>query len=203
MLRDVIGPTMRGNGLKGSAPTWRRTNDQGDVAIVNLQSSPWNSAESVRCAVNLAAVPEPWRDWYHSQMAKPPKNINESFGMFRTCLRDENLLSRGDRWWTIEAAEDAAVAGDEITRLLSDHALPQLLALLDRSTMLAAVRADQLGDITKSPVYTARCEAALLTDEGPSASLDDALARARHGTDPDNETALAFEAWARARAARV
>jgi hypothetical protein len=62
-LRDVVGPAARAAGFKGSGTTWRLQNSTGDWAIVNVQSSPWSTSETVRCVLNLAVAPAVWLHW--------------------------------------------------------------------------------------------------------------------------------------------
>ncbi|WP_141399181.1 DUF4304 domain-containing protein [Curtobacterium sp. 'Ferrero'] len=61
-LRDVVGPAVRAHGYCGTSPTWRKTSDLGDVSVITVQSSAWNSADSGSCVVNLGVAPRPWLD---------------------------------------------------------------------------------------------------------------------------------------------
>jgi len=43
-LRDIVSPAARAAGFKGAGATWRRTNELGDWAIVNVQSSSFSNS---------------------------------------------------------------------------------------------------------------------------------------------------------------
>lgn len=61
-LRDVLGPVLREHGYRGTSPTWRKSSAAGDVTVINVQSSAFNSADEGACVVNLGVAPAPWID---------------------------------------------------------------------------------------------------------------------------------------------
>lgn len=85
-LRDIVAPAARAAGSKGSGSTWRTANSQGDWAVVNVQSSSWNTAECARCVINLAVAPAPWLDWIRERRGSLPKSVSESLGLYRDRL---------------------------------------------------------------------------------------------------------------------
>jgi hypothetical protein len=85
-LRDIVGPAARAAGFRGSGSTWRSANSQGDWAVVNVQSSPWNTAEHVSCVINLAVAPAPWLDWQRELLGGLPKSVSEPLGLYRDRL---------------------------------------------------------------------------------------------------------------------
>lgn len=56
-LSQIVAPALRRHGFKGSGKTWRRRNELGDLAIVNVQSATSSTPVQVRCAINLAMAP--------------------------------------------------------------------------------------------------------------------------------------------------
>lgn len=59
-LRDVLGPSVRAHGYRGTSPTWWKRNALGDFAVITVQASAFNSANDGRCIVNLGAAPRRW-----------------------------------------------------------------------------------------------------------------------------------------------
>jgi hypothetical protein len=53
---------------------------------VNVQSSPWNTAEHVSCVINLAVAPAPWLDWQRELLGGLPKSVSEPLGLYRDRL---------------------------------------------------------------------------------------------------------------------
>ncbi len=207
-LRDVVGPEARAHGYKGAAPTWRKTNDSGDWAVVNIQSSSWSTSDQVRCVVNLAVAPEPWLRWERENLgAAMPKAITESLGLYRVRLHPSGTPEGTDGWWNLDATARSALAAatDMITQLdLSGwHALDRMMM---SGGMLEQVRRGNLGDMKRENfgVYFARAEALLLMDNGPSTALDERLSFALENVIPrQGETAQRFDEWVRAQAQEV
>ena len=211
-LRDVVGPVLRRAGYKGSAPTWRRRNDLGDWAVVNVQSSPWSTRDGVRCIVNVAVAPEPHLAWHDHRMHRLPSphdyrttKVVESDGLFRHRLEPSGKPEgAGEQWWEVLDDETARAAADDMVLQLERTGLPKLAQLLDRQGMLAAVREHDLGDVRGDgwTRYFLEAEAILLADQGPSAALDAALAAATtHWSDPWTDRERLLHDWVSGRAA--
>lgn len=110
-LREVLAPAARMNGYKGSAPTWRKSSATGDWAVVNVQSSSWSTAGSLRCVVNLAFAPEPWLRWERESLGSGmPKTVTESLGLYRERLHPGGTPSGTDGWWEVSDDRSARLA---------------------------------------------------------------------------------------------
>lgn len=203
-LRDVVGPAARAAGFRGSGSTWRSANSQGDWAVVNVQSSSWNTAECARCVINLAVAPAPWLDWMRESLGSLPKSVNESLGLYRDRLHPAGTPPGADVWWQISSDSNARLAADDMVVQLAEHGWPTLTRLLNRQTLVDSIRAGDLGHMKgKHEVFFARAEAVLIAEDGPSARLDELLDRATANAIPaQQENAAKFAAWVRARAAR-
>jgi hypothetical protein len=148
----------------------------GDRAIVNVQSSQFNTRDAVRFIVNLAIVPEPWWAWQVGSLgAANTKTPRESHGLWRDRLHPSPAVSDGgsEPWWLVRDVPSAQRCGRDVVHQLTRAGVPTLRALLDRDRLTAAVRAGDLG-LLKGPRPDAL--AVLLTDQGPSPELDRLLA---------------------------
>jgi len=203
-LRDLVGPAARAAGFKGSVATWRSANSHGDWAVVNVQSSSWSTAESLRCVINLAVAPAPWLDWVREQRGSLPKSINESLGLYRDRLHPAGTPAGADGWWQVSSDSDARAAAADMVTQLADHGWPALTRLLNRHALLDSIRSGDLGHMKgEHEVFCARAEAVLIADDGPSARLEELLDRATTKAIPAQQAnAVKFAAWVRARAAR-
>lgn len=203
-LRDLLGPAARAAGFKGSAPTWRSANSDGDWAVVNVQSSSWSTAESLRCVINLAVAPAPWLDWLREWRGSLPKSINESLGLYRDRLHPAGTPAGADGWWQVSSDSDARAAATDMVAQLAGHGWPTLTRLLNRQALLDSIRWGDLGHMKgEHEVFFARAEAVLIADHGPSARLEELLDRATTNAIPAQQAnAAKFAAWVRARAAR-
>ena len=144
-LRDVVGPTVRAHGFKGSAPTWRRTNDLGDCAIVNVQGSSSSSASSGRFVINISVVPAPWAAWMEENLGRRPKALPESWGLYRDRLHPSGPSSGPERWWRVDRPRIAEDVAADMVRQLDAHGWPVLERLLDREAMVEHARAGGMG----------------------------------------------------------
>ena len=203
-VRDAVGPAARDHGFQGSAPNWRKGNDLGDWAIVNVQSSRYSTGDSLRCVVNLSLAPEPWLAWRAARHGPLPKTLSESYGLYRKRLHPTGTMGNVDGWWEVNHPDDAADIAADLARQLDLAGWPTLTRLLDRSAMVDQVRGGDLGDVTREhhDVLFARALALLVSDNGPSRELDTQLACAlEHVLDSQREDATEFDAWVRERAA--
>ena len=203
-LRDIVGPAARAARFKGSGSTWRLANSQGDWAVVNVQSSRWSTAESLRCVINLAVAPAPWLDWMRESLGSLPKSVTVPLGLWRDRLHPAGTLAGTGQWWLIHSDSDARAAATDMTAQLADHGWPALTRLLNRQALLDSIRSGDLG-FWKGEHFDAlfaQAEAVLIAEDGRSARLDDLLDRATTSTTPAQQASAAkFVAWAHARAA--
>lgn len=206
-LRDLLVPTARAHGYRGSAPTWRRSNEAGDWGVVNVQSSSWSSSEVLQCVVNLAFAPEPWLRWEREQLgAGMPKSVSESLGLYRERLHPEGTLEGTDGWWEVTDDKSARLAVEDMNVQLGRSGWPILAEMFSRESMLARLRRGDLGMMKRSNfgVYFARAEALMLMDDGPTEALESALHHALDNCMPSQrEHAERFDGWVRAQAARA
>jgi hypothetical protein len=202
-LRDIVGPAARGHGYKGSAPTWRKSSTSRDWAVVDVQSSSWSTAESVRCVVNLTFAPEPWLRWETEYLGVGmPKSVSESLGLYRERLHPEGTPEGTDGWWDVSDDESARLAVADMNTQLERAGWPILDGMFSHEAMLARLHDGDLGMMKRSNfgVFFARAEALLLMDAGPSEELESQLNYALDNAIPtQREHAERFDAWVRAR----
>lgn len=201
-LRDVVGPALRSPGYEGTAPNWRRSTAAGDWAVINIQSSAFSSAGSLRCVINLALAPEPWLRWWKEKLPRlMPKSVTESsFGLYRQRLHPAGTPERVDGWWEVSDDASAVAAATDMVAQLNAVGRPVLDRMLADGRVLEQVRRGDLGNLTKEhhAVFFARAEALLLMDNGPSEELEEQLRHAREGCIPtQREAALHFDTWVR------
>lgn len=206
-LRELMRPSARAHGFKGSAPNWRRASPQGDWAVVNVQSSTSSTSRRGLCYLNVAVVPEPCLRWDRERLgAHMPRHVTESLGLWRDRLRPTVEPWRSEGRWEFTDLVSARAAVVDMVAQLEAGGWEQMTSLLDQQAMLDQVRAGDLG-FFKLPHHEhvfARAEALLLMEAGPSGELDAQLARARRGLEPSQVAAFdRFEAWVRQQAART
>lgn len=157
----TIGPAVRAAGFKGSVPNWVLTADNGDCAVINLQSSSSSSRSEVRFVVNLAVIPVPWWEWreYGPVPIRAPK---EYHGLWRDRLHPAtgNVLSGSERWWQVVDPHSAEQAAREVVSLLESRGIPTLRPLLDRDALIETIRAGDLG-FAKGPAMQLHFDIAL------------------------------------------
>lgn len=204
-LRDVLAPVMRSAGFKGSGRNFRRTNDHGDWAVVNVQSSSFGTSAVALCVVNLALAPRPWTEWLSTLFGhSPPKTVGEQHGLYRDRLYPADPRAGG--WWRVDNEATARAVAEEMAELLLSTGLPTLARLLDREQLLAAVRACELGDIhgDGNAIFCKRAEAILLAEGGASQPLAEALDYVLTHTEPRlRPNAERLVDWVRARAETI
>lgn len=200
-LREVLGPSARIHGFKGTAPTWRKSTPSGDWAVMNVQSSSYSSAEHLKCVINLAVAPAPWLRWSRVKLGPGmPKSVTESLGLYRERLHPEGTSPGHDVWWEMTDAVSATSAVADMVFQLDVAGWPVLDRLLRPESMLEQVRTGSLGNWKRSSsaVLFARAEALLLMDGGPSPELHERLQFALENCMPQQmENALEFDACVR------
>ncbi|MGH8879343.1 MAG: DUF4304 domain-containing protein [Stackebrandtia sp.] len=202
-LRDIVGPAAREHGFKGSGTNWRRSNESGDWAIVNVQSSSFSSREHLRCVINMSVAPRPWLDWQENNLGRRPKTISESLGLYRSRLHPTGSEPGADTWWEVTGPGDAGLVARDMADRLAADGWTFLTALLDRERMIAQIRNRDLGMIRgqKWTGLLARAEAVMLSDHGPSHDLDRLLeVEVTEATPPQRDNAERFADWVRNRA---
>ena len=169
--------------------------------MVNVQSSSWNTAQCVRCVINLAVAPAPWLDWMHESLGSLPKSVRESLGLYRDRLHPADTPAGVDGWWQIRSQSDARTAAADMVAQLGEHGWPMLTRLLDRQALIESICSGNLGHTKgEHEVFFARAEAVLIAEDGPSARLDELLERATANAIPAQQAnAATFAAWVRAR----
>jgi hypothetical protein len=143
-LRDRIGPALRDEGFRGSGSTWSLRSPQGDLAIVNAQSSSFSSKAEVRFIVNLSILCLPWLRYRGLPVPKAPK---ESHGLWRNRLHPSSTTPAAgpDRWWTVTDEAAAREASDDVVTQLHSAGVPLLRRLLHREALIGTLRAGDLG----------------------------------------------------------
>lgn len=203
-LRDLVGPAARSHGYRGSAPTWRKSSNANDWAVVNVQSSSWSTSETLRCVINLAFAPEPWLRWEREKLgAGMPKSVTESLGLYRERLHPEGTPEGTDGWWEVSNDETARLAVADMNVQLERAGWPVLEAMFSRESMLTRLRAGDLGMMKRFNfgVFFARAEALMLMDDGPSEALESSLSYALDHVMPNQrDNAERFDAWVRQQA---
>ena len=203
-LRTIVGPFLRARGFKGSGATWRLTASNRDVAVVNVQSSQFSSADHLRCVINMSIVPVPWWDWQRERMSYASSAApKERDGLWRERLHPTGAPTGVDVWWQMTDEQSSTEAALDMVRQLDHEGLPTLRQLLDRRALMASIRRDDLGFLKgQANRYSFdRALAMLLADDGPGPELDELLIRL--DTDPGDgrgEATRALTDWVRARA---
>lgn len=200
-LRERLAPRARDRGFKGSMPTWRKSNDLGDWALVNVQSSSWSTADALRCVVNVSAVPEPWLRWMRFAFPKAvPKQVGESSGLYRHRLHPTDAPAGVDTWWEVGDTSSANRVADDIVLQLERSGWIVLDGLMHRDGWFRRLHEGDLGDMKRSnfDAFFAQVEAVLLMDQGPSADLDSCLSHAlKHALPSKLANAQRFDRWVR------
>jgi len=208
-LRDRLGPFLRDRGYRGSGSNWRKWSARGDCALVNVQSSSWNTSDDQRCIINLSIIVPGDLDWYDfrsSSRKANRKTPTEVWGIWR------ERLHRGgagpEEWWRVTNAQDARTEVADMIEQLSALGLPALEELLDRRNLIRAVAGEPVrGFRTASVTWWAL--PLLLSDDGASEALAAALDEldekrlSRETSQEFAQTAQEFARWAKDRAKRV
>jgi Domain of unknown function (DUF4304) len=180
-LREIVGPALRREGFRGSGSTWQLTSPDSDRAVVNAQSSAFNSREELRFIINLAVIPQPWWEWQQFQgtlgNTKSPK---EYHGLWQRRLESTIVGDHhgSEAWWSVVDTSTASAAAEDVVHQLETVGIPLLRHLLDRRAMLATIRAKDLGPLGGgSDTYFDIALVVLLSDDMDSLERNQALAR--------------------------
>ena len=170
-----VAHLVRTRGFRGSAGRWTSTSATGDSAIVNLQKSKWNTADEVGFAVNLSVVPKPWFEWHLTQFGLPASSKPHEYnGLWRQRLRPSRGLPADSDFWLVSDSASARACGKDAVDQLDQVWIPRLLELLNRDSLIRAIRAGDFGYMTMSPLMPL---AIMLSDSGPGVELEQAITR--------------------------
>jgi hypothetical protein len=185
MIKGQVGPFLREAGFTGSAGNWTRTVDLGDMELINFQ----RSRDAVTTFVNLAVMPKAWWELMKFTLDNPSAKPNFSYGVWneRMARSPHPLYAKTIACaWSIQDEAAARTAGDDMCAQFSAHALPAMARLVDRPNLLAYLRTGEGGGPGRRPRPLAL--AVLLSEYGPSAELDEVLARTIAFAGSDRET---------------
>ena len=56
LMRDQVGPLLRAAGFRGSGQSWRLEHPSGNAALIRVQRSRWNTADSVQFTIRPGEV---------------------------------------------------------------------------------------------------------------------------------------------------
>jgi len=143
MLRDKVGPGLRGLGFAGSGNAFALRTDgfSRDHALLGVRSWRYNDAALTRFTLNVSFYGA--EDWDTAQatakrlglrpQAKPSPNEEYFCGWSE---RIGFLYEPGhDHWWAVQNAADAQLVAADVIHVVKTYALPQLTARLGRIAM--------------------------------------------------------------------
>lgn len=192
LIRDVVAPLMGERGYKRSGRSFRFDTDSWNGAFVGFQESRLGRHDLefyVNMTVDFAARRE-WMFGYEDDH----KKANELDGLWRTRLAVPGKLWMQEvHLWEFNPEDMAAV---DLFRTTLSAALDRLEYLTVPSNMVQALRRHELPIAEIELPSEQHAVALLLSEEGPSAELEEVLAKleADHGRDE-------FVTWVRQRIA--
>jgi hypothetical protein len=185
-LVTELGSSAKAQGFRRARRVWRKSNEHGDWAAFDVQSSQWNTGGSIDCVVNVGAAPAPWLDFQTEAHGLATRNFGPADGLFQSRLGPRDA-GTDDSWWRIETEAEARSVAQEIAERMTSEGFPLIDELLDRTQMLERVRAGEMGFAADPNPYWL---AVVLADNGPSRELDQALQQATHNLDPEERAEL-------------
>jgi hypothetical protein len=178
LLRDQVGPLLRAEGFGGAGQSWRLEHPSGNAALIRVQRSRWNTADSVQFMINLAVASKVVWDW---QLAREPGR-GPAARPSALYANDCPLWRRigaglwGEGWWTITTGMRLEPVAASLRGRLGDH--------LTDAALRQWLDDPQLG----WPTCTWRLLylSVLLATQGPNRRLDQVLEQlqARVADDP-------------------
>lgn len=181
-LVTELGPAAKAQGFRRARRVWRRSNERGDWAAFDVQSSQWDTAGSIECVINVGAAPLPWLDFRAEAHGVVTANFGPADGLFRSRLGSRPDAG-DDSWWSATTEEEARSVAREVADRVTDEGFPLIDELLDRARLIERIQNGQMGFVGDPNPYWA---AIVLADDGPSRELDEALQRASAGFDPED-----------------
>lgn len=129
MLRDLVGPALRAEGLTGAGKEYAIPSDS-HWATVGFQAGWFGTAEHMTFTINCKVVrKDVWAEMFDSRPyigRRPKPNVHDTFGWDR---RIGQLLPSGsDTWWSVEAGADVAAIADDVIEKVIAYGLPAMRA---------------------------------------------------------------------------
>lgn len=128
LLRDHLGPTLRGLGLVGSGSAWRLPIPN-DIALLGFQRSRHDTRDRVSFTVNLTAGPattwEAARRAYPFLPERPAANTRYPGGLWHGRLGMQ-LPEPRDLWWELDRTTDLVALAREVAAVITDHGIATL-----------------------------------------------------------------------------
>jgi hypothetical protein len=172
MLNKIIKPALRADGFVGSRKILTRSSADGDLAVVEFQTSAGSIGDDVSFYINVGVAPAAWRAWWDVVRGAPLGRTGSPLaeGLWRTRVEPSPGCGDGSRWWvaTMGAAERC---GPIIVERLQSESIPRMLELLDRERFLQEIR-DQGSRLPGLATHPFVAALALLLDGEPSAERD-------------------------------
>ncbi|KQO64537.1 DUF4304 domain-containing protein [Curtobacterium sp. Leaf261] len=146
-LRTILGPAVRAHGYRGTAPTWRKESELGDVAVINMQMSAYGSAWDSSCVVNLSVEVVPWAEMTAARMGIGTRQLLHSpGGLWHRRLTPSEASDDGpEQWWSVTDEASARFVVEDVVAQLEDRWFGVLDDLLAPGGMLRQVRSGDLG----------------------------------------------------------
>ncbi|MFC6018144.1 DUF4304 domain-containing protein [Plantactinospora solaniradicis] len=145
------------------ARVFRRFSRDGDVFVVELQSSAYSTRTEKAFYINVALVLAPHWQSRRRRLGLPGSELPRSLHGIWSHRIGFTTLSGGDQWRITDRATLAKVS--EHVRRRVDEALPELLQMLDRDTLFV-----DAAELFRGGAW--RVRAWLLAEKGPSEELE-------------------------------
>lgn len=166
---EHMTPTLLAHGYARSGRTYRLASDLGDTAVVDFQVSSGTHRDEYQFYVNLAIAPVPWVHYLRSGTPRSASEpVEESEGLLRARVDPPGRFN----WVLTPSVELAHDTGQRVAAALVPR-LGELAELLERDILTERLR-------TGEHLSGWRCDRvagliALLTEQGPSAELEELL----------------------------
>ena len=128
LLRDQVGPLLRAEGFRGSGQSWRLEHPSGNAALIRIQRSRWNTADSVQFTINLAVASKVVWDW---QLTREPGRgpAARPSALYANDCPLWRRIGAGlgeDGWWTITSGMRLEPVAASVVEALRGRAIPLL-----------------------------------------------------------------------------
>jgi hypothetical protein len=167
-FREYVNPFFKTRGFIRKGRTYRRTETDGDAAVVHFQASTGCGAGEYLFYINLSVSPEPWSAYVNESQARrgqpafaEPHVMN---GLYCRRVNPPNGFQ-----WKVTDEQGAEAAWHVLEPELST-ALAQAVLLLDRATFVAYVEAGGR-DVYRGPAVTRAMLRAASADADEMAEL--------------------------------
>jgi len=139
IVRDHLAPALQAEGFTRKGRTFRRAAGNGDVLLIEVQTSSGSRRDEAIFFLNIAVLSQPWLAWLSG--AEGEVDTDKSLAT-EGSVTDRIRSPENPQWY-----EDRFSAGPEDVERVGAaavaavrSALPEYLALLDRSKLLALLR---------------------------------------------------------------